>query len=120
MTLSNRRLGRWALVLLAGIALLALAELRGGEASGATAGASATKTVAIKGFSFKPGTLTVRRGTRVAFANTSGVTHTATGAGFDTKRIRPGTAKAVQFGAAGTFAYHCKIHPSMRGKIVVE
>jgi plastocyanin len=88
-------------------------------AATATAGA-ATKTVQIKGFAFKPATIEVNRGDRVTFANGSGVTHTATGASFDTKRIAPGKSATVKFGKRGTFAYHCKIHPSMKGKVVVD
>jgi plastocyanin len=88
--------------------------------AGTSARAAAGKTVNIKGFSFKPATLKVNRGARVAFANGSGVSHTATGGGFDTKRIAPGRSAAVRFNQKGTFAYHCKIHPSMKGKVIVE
>lgn len=84
------------------------------------ASVTATETVQIKGFAFKPATVKVERGSRVAFANSSGVTHTATGAGFDTKRIAPGKSAAIRFKKAGTFAYHCKIHSYMKGKVVVE
>ena len=86
----------------------------------ATGTASAAKTVQIKGFAFKPATLKVDRGARVSFANSSGTTHTATSASFDTKRIAPGDSAAVQFDKRGTFAYHCKIHSFMKGKVVVE
>ncbi len=86
----------------------------------ATGTASAAKTVQIKNFAFKPAMLKVNRGARVSFANASDVPHTATGAGFDTKRIAPGTSAAVQFSRRGTFAYHCKIHPFMKAKVVVE
>ena len=86
----------------------------------ATGTASAAKTVQIKGFAFKPATVEVNRGDRVTFANASGVTHTATSGIFDTKRIAPGKSATVKFGKRGTFAYHCKIHPSMKGKVVVD
>ena len=54
-------------------------------------------------FAFKPGTLKVKRGARVTFANTSNTTHTATKGGtFDTKRIAPGKSKVtVQFDKRG-------------------
>jgi plastocyanin len=109
-------------VLLVATGLLALALLvpRGGGAAGAGATASAAKTVTVKSFAFKPATLAVKRGTRVTFANTSTATHTASGAGFDTKQIPPGKAATVRFDKRGTFAYHCKIHPFMKGKVVVE
>lgn len=104
----------------AALVLSALVAADRGDAE-PTAGASAAKTVSIVNFAFKPGTLTVKRGARVAFANTSNTAHTATrGGGFDTKRIAPGKTRTVQFNQRGTFAYHCKIHPSMRGRVVVE
>ncbi len=110
---------RWAAVLLIGAGTLALSALQGGSANGATA--SAIKTVRIAGFAFHPQTLKIDRGGKVAFANASNVTHTATSSvSFDTRRISPGTAKVVQLNRRGTFAYHCKIHPSMKGTIVVE
>jgi plastocyanin len=119
MTISGNRWGRWAL-LAAALAALALAASDGGDASGAAAGASATKSVQIKGLAFHPKTLRLNRGGKVAFANADGTAHTATSAGFDTKRIKPGGTATVRFNLKGTFAYHCKIHPFMKGKVVVE
>jgi plastocyanin len=82
--------------------------------------ASKTKTVNISGFEFLPPTLNVTKGTRVVFSNSSGNPHTATDKGaFDSGRIKPGRSFAVRFGQKGTFNYHCKIHPFMKGKIVV-
>jgi plastocyanin len=110
-------------VLLAVLAFgLALAGLRGEAASaGGAAQASRAPTVVVNHFAFHPATLTVAKGTRVTFANTSGVTHTATRAGsFDTGRIKPGGSVGVRFKQRGTFAYHCTIHPFMHGKIVVD
>jgi plastocyanin len=113
---------RWIVaVAVASIALL-LVALRGSDASaGEVAQASRAKTVSIANFAFKPGKLTVAKGTKVSFSNSDGVTHTATRAGsFDTGHISPGSSKSVKFSRAGTFAYHCSIHPSMHGKIVVR
>ena len=102
------------------IAVLTLAALQGGRAAGATATASGAKSVDIDHFAFHPQTLRIKKGGKVAFVNSSPVAHTATGGGFDTRRIKPGKTKVVQFGQKGAFAYHCKIHPFMKGKIVVE
>lgn len=104
----------------AAIALtLALSQIAPASQSG-PARASVTKTVNIAGFQFRPSTLNVEEGTRVVFSNTSGVAHTATDRGaFDTGRIKAGRAAAVRFEERGTFRYHCKIHPEMRGKVVV-
>jgi plastocyanin len=116
-------LQRPTLLLLAALAALSLAGFgaSGGDAAEPAAAASAAKTVSIVNFAFKPGTLKVKRGARVAFSNTSNTTHTATrGGSFDTKGIAPGKSKTVRFNSRGSFAYHCKIHPFMKGKIVVE
>lgn len=109
-------------VLLLVIAVLAVAALLGGRAIGATvtATASGAKSVDINHFAFHPPTLHVKRGTKVAFTNSANVTHTASSGSFDTKKIAPGTSVTIKFSQKGTFAYHCKIHPFMKGKIVVE
>jgi plastocyanin len=120
MTHSERWQSLQGPVLLLVIAVLGVAALMGGRAIGATATASGAKSVDINHFAFHPPTLRVKRGAKVAFANTSNITHTASGGSFDTKRIAPGTSVTVKFSQKGTFAYHCKIHPFLQGKIVVE
>ncbi|HEX5714211.1 MAG TPA: plastocyanin/azurin family copper-binding protein [Solirubrobacterales bacterium] len=90
-------------------------------APGATAQASRTATVEIADFAFKPATVRIGKGSSVRFANSSGVKHTATRAGgFDTGTIKPGKSVAIRFGQKGSFAYHCTIHPFMKGKVVVD
>lgn len=120
MTISPLRHRRLALTLGLVLALGLLLLGRGGDSAGANATASAAKGVSIVNFAFKPGTLKVKRGASVTFTNTANTTHTASSASFDTKRLAPGAAKTVRFGKRGTFFYHCKIHPFMKGKIVVE
>jgi plastocyanin len=113
---------RW-IAIMAALAMMALAMagLRSELASaGPTAQISAGPKVGISGFAFHPPTLRVKARARVTFANSDGVTHTATGSGFDTGDISSGHSKAITFKHKGTFAYHCSIHPSMHGKIVVE
>lgn len=123
-TTLGTRSGRLKLAaLLAAVAFaLALAGLRGETASaGGAAQASRAPTVVINHFAFHPPTLTVAKGTKVTFSNTSSVTHTATRNGsFDSGRIKPGTSVGIRFKQKGTFAYHCEIHPFMHGKIVVD
>jgi plastocyanin len=109
-----------ACVAIAAALLLAL-RASSQAAAGPTATTSATAKVTIANYKFHPPTLTVSKGTKVTFANTSGVTHTATRGGvFDTRHIKPGRSVAVRFTQKGTFSYHCKIHPFMHGTIVVR
>ena len=92
-----------------------------GGAAQPQARASAAKTVDINHFAFHPPTLRIQKGGSVTFANSSKIAHTATrGGSFNTGHIKPGKSVTVNFGEAGTFAYHCNIHPFMKGKIVVE
>jgi plastocyanin len=113
--------GRWAFVLAIAAAVVLLIAGDKGAAARTTAAASGAKTVDIADFAFHPPTLRVKRGARVAFTNSSNVAHTATRSGsFDTGRIKAGQSATVHFTQKGTFAYHCKIHPFMTGKIVVE
>jgi plastocyanin len=103
------------------MAATAVALVLAGQASaGPVASASGTARVRIADFTFKPGALTVGAGTRVSFSNADGVAHTATSGSFDTGHIDPGRSVVVRFSRRGTFSYHCSIHPSMHGKIVVK
>ena len=70
--------------------------------------------------SFSPNPATVKAGQTVAWHNSDMIVHTATGAGFDTGVISPGTTSApIRFSSAGTFSYRCSIHPSMTGTLNV-
>ncbi len=103
---------------LAFLAALLATQIAAASPSG-PAQASRTKSVDISHFEFRPSALSVPKGTTVVFSNSSGTAHTATSGAFDTGRIKPGHAASVRFGQKGTFSYHCKIHPFMRGKVVV-
>jgi plastocyanin len=50
------------------------------------------------------------------------VTHTLTAdqGAFDSNNLSPGNAFSFTFSQAGTYTYHCKIHPSMMGTILVK
>ena len=101
--------------LLLGLGALSLAV----AAPGALA---ADQDVAMSGFAFSPATVTVTEGDTVTWSNSDAVAHTATAedGSFDTGSIGGGSSDFVTFDAAGTFAYHCTIHPSMTGTVVVE
>ncbi len=104
--------------------VLAAALLAGQVAPAAQPGeaqVSRTKRVEITNFKFRPQALEIAKDTRVVFSNASSAAHTATDrGGFDTGRIKAGSSIAMRFGQKGTFSYHCKIHPFMRGKVVVD
>jgi plastocyanin len=122
MTNAKTRFG-WQMVAVVGAALgLMLVGIGGaGAASGPTATSSKVAKVEIENFLFSPAKLTIAKGSSVAFSNSSALSHTATRSGtFDTGTIKPGKSVSVRFKQKGSFAYHCEIHPQMRGKIVVN
>jgi LPXTG-motif cell wall-anchored protein len=69
--------------------------------------------VTIRDFSFGPSAVTVHVG------DTGPTDHTATGAGFDTGILRKGQSGSHTFTSAGTFSYHCSLHPFMKGTVTV-
>jgi plastocyanin len=90
--------------------------------------------------SFSPSTLTVKAGQQFAWHNGDSIIHapvqdsasntggnagnygggTSNSGGFGTGDISPGsTSGSISMAKAGTFNYHCSIHPSMVGSIVV-
>lgn len=96
----------------------ATAAVPAGSASAANAAGDA---VTIANFSFQPATLTVAVGATVTWTNNDSAGHTVTadGGSFASQTIAPGSTFAQTFATAGTFAYHCAIHPSMTATIVV-
>jgi plastocyanin len=102
---------------------VALALFAGQAATASAPGpaqASGTRTVDINHFKYHPPTLVIAKGTTVVFSNSARIAHTATDKGvFDSGHIKPGHSFSVRFTRKGTFAYHCKIHRFMHGKVVV-
>ncbi len=87
--------------------------------------APAADTVIIKGFAFSPSTLTVKAGTTVTWTNQDSVPHSVvadTGAPvtFASGTVSSGGSYTFTFAQAGSYPYHCSIHPSMKGMIVVQ
>jgi plastocyanin len=79
------------------------------------------KTVNIYNHAFDPAQLNVASGTTVRFVNKDTEPHTATADNdlFDTGELEPGGSFKVYFEGSGMVTYHCKLHPDMKGSIVV-
>jgi len=85
-------------------------------------------TVNIHNIAYSPSSETISPGVNVCWTNLDGVTHTVTSGpdfGGDTSvwpthTFAPGDSNSVPFSTLGTFPYHCNIHSSMHGTIVVE
>ncbi len=78
--------------------------------------------VNISGLAFVPQTLTVSVGTTVTWTNNDSVSHTVTSNDdlFASGTIAKNATFSHTFEQKGTFNYHCSIHPSMTGKVIVE
>jgi plastocyanin len=128
--------------LMAGIAVAALLALAGcGSSSTAattptdTAAPAATDTTVAagnavrmvstgSGFAFSPKSLTVPVGTKVTWTNSTTAPHTSTSddssaVKWDSGQIQQGGTFSFTFTKAGTYTYHCNVHPSMTATIVV-
>ena len=71
---------------------------------------------------FVPDEVDVAVGGTVTWVNTDTVSHTSTSnaSGWDSGIIAPGREFSSTFTTAGTFPYHCAIHPGMVGTVVVR
>lgn len=131
------------------VAAVALALLVGGlgvyaDALGAASPPPPTKKIAIASFSqcangyfcFKPATVTVKKGTKVVWTNTTTVDHTVTRCTKAACGVTGGTGKQLKLGSpmlaphktyaftftgVGTYRYYCKVHGYglMHGTITV-
>ena len=84
--------------------------------------ASGTVTAAIRDFSFSPATVSAKVGDVVAWTNEGNAPHTATLDEFpacDTGNLAGGDSGGIVFEAAGTYPFHCDVHPAMTGTIEV-
>jgi plastocyanin len=77
-------------------------------------------TVNIQNFAFAPETLTVKKGATVTWTNNDSAPHQIKSDTFNSDRLSGGQSFSFTFNDAGTFDYICSIHPSMKGKIIVE
>jgi plastocyanin len=71
---------------------------------------------------FNPNPIDISRGTTVMWVNHDTITHTSTSdvGIWNSDNIPPGGSFAATFQSAGTFAYHCAIHPNMMGSVTVH
>ena len=79
--------------------------------------------------SYNPSPLTIKVGTTVVCTNNDSTLHTVTsglpsggpvGTLFDSSYLGPGKTFNYTFSKAGTFDYHCTLHPTMVGKVIVS
>ena len=90
-----------------------------------------TKAVSISTatgtFGFGPASITIKVGTTVIWTNNTGAPHTVTSddgttfdSGINTPIAANGGTFSFTFTKAGSFTYHCQIHPFMKATIIVQ
>lgn len=85
-----------------------------------TAQTTSTNTVSIQNFTFAPATLTAPNNTTITWVNNDSVAHTVVVDGTTSPTLQPGESFQHTFVTTGTYDYHCGIHPTMTGQIVIQ
>ncbi len=78
--------------------------------------------VEISSFAFSPATLTIDAGETVTWVNKDIAPHSIvsdSGSELNSPTFGKEETYSHVFNTAGTFAYHCSVHPSMKGAIIV-
>lgn len=81
---------------------------------------SKTVEVTIQNFAFNPDSVTISSGDTVKWTNMDSTAHTITGTDFSSGNLNKGDSYENTFTKAGTYDYHCSIHPSMTGTVIVK
>jgi len=69
---------------------------------------------------FAPSPVSIAVGGSVTWTNNDNTAHTSTGSTWNSGSIAPGGKYTATFSTAGTFVYHCTIHPGMTGTVTVQ
>jgi plastocyanin len=83
-----------------------------------------TVFVIIRGFAFAPAQVSMAAGARVVWINcepagTPGHTSTVDNGAWDSPTLLPGNVFSV-VPTVGSYDYHCRPHPFMQGRVVVQ
>lgn len=113
------------IVIAIGIVIYIVATTSTTTTSNSASGTSQTTTpgsVAIRNFAFAPSTITVHAGDTVTWTNNDSIIHrvAADDGSFDLGDQSNSIAVKHTFTKTGTYNYHCTIHPSMKGVVIVD
>ena len=93
----------------------------------ACSGATTTVSIVSQSVGFTPPIVTVTAGSIVQWTNNDpSLPHTvtrttvSTNGFFDSGNLAPGASVCLKFTAVGTFDYHCSLHPTMTGEVIVQ
>ena len=85
--------------------------------------APAGNLVQISNFAFSSSVLNVKVGDSVTWTNMDSAPHTVTsdsGSELTSAMLNEGEIYSHTFSVAGTYAYHCSVHPGMKATIIVS
>jgi amicyanin len=84
---------------------------------------AAAKSIEISNFAFNPEEINVKVGDTITWTNMDSAMHrlaSTSGNEIMSDNLQKGQSYSHKFYTAGTFEYECSLHPSMKGKIIVE
>ena len=95
------------------------------SASNSSQSVASSGAINIKNMMFTPSQISIQKGGTVTWTNNDNIVHTVVDdlsnvGGPSSGDIQPGGTYSFTFNKTGSFQYHCSIHPSMRGTIVVK
>jgi plastocyanin len=101
------------------ILLLVLANGRTTPPAGAQ-----SASVQMSNYAFVPATQSIPAGAVITWINQDNTSHTSTsdvnaGVSWNSPSLAPGQAFTQRFDSPGIYTYHCSIHPTMHGTIIV-
>jgi plastocyanin len=101
--------------------VISLTSLAGKFPTKAVKAKTGSKDVNITGFSFGPGTMTVKKGQSIEWTNGDDSPHQVSVAtkSLKTPILLKGQTGKLKFDEPGTFDYACALHPGMKGKVEV-
>ena len=94
-----------------------------GSRTSETSAGGVGKDIDITDFAFTPSIISIKKGDMIRWANKDSAPHTVTsdsGSELASATLSNGKTYSHTFNTAGTYSYHCDIHPSMKAKIIVE
>lgn len=116
MIMSKQRLQQRRPLAVMPLSLAAILSL----AVSASAALADPVTVTVQGLSFKPASVTVHAGDKVTFVNKDNMAHTVTAQGIWDEKLPPRQSITVLAAKPGEIDYQCSIHPTMKGRVLVE
>ena len=85
--------------------------------------------VKIAGFAFDPKEITIKKGDTITWMNDDAAPHDVASdphpthtdlPGLRSGTLQSGQSYTFQFVKVGTWGYHCHLHPTMKGTVIVE